>query len=69
MCGPAVTSGSLQRRAWVTASFQAGSGDHRGCTVFMDGSRTLLDNEVPPRLVFGDSVHCEILRLARFLTV
>ena len=48
MCSPTVTSGCLRRRAWVTASFQAGGGDRRGCTVFMDGSGTLLDNEAPP---------------------
>ena len=36
-----------------------------GCTVFMDGSHTLLDSEAPPWLVFGDwaiSVHYEVLR-------
>ena len=35
---------------------QDGSWDRIGCTVFMDGkgSRTLLDSEAPPWLVFGD---------------
>ena len=39
---------------------QAGGWDRIGCTVFMDGSRTLLDSDVLPSLVFGDwaiSVH------------
>ena len=47
----------------------AGSWDHIGCTVFMDGGYTLLDGEASPWLV-GDwviSVHYEILRFTVFL--
>ena len=49
---------------------QAGGSDWTGCTVFMDGSHTLLDSQAPPRLVSGDwaiSVHYEVLRFAVFL--
>ena len=46
---------------------QVGGWDRIVCTVFMDGSRTLLDrDEAPPWLVFGDrdvSVHYDILLL------
>ena len=41
-----------------------------GCTVFMDGSHTLLDNEASPWLVFGDwaiCVHYEVLQFVFFL--
>ena len=41
-----------------------------GCTVYMDGSHTLLDSEAPPRLVFGDraiSVHYEVSLFAAVL--
>ena len=39
-----------------------------GCTVFMDGSRTLLDSEAPPWLVFGDwAISVHYLRSCGFL--
>ena len=63
MCGLTVTSWGNQAEDMGDCFHlhcQAGGWDHIGCTVFMDGSRTLLDSEAPPWLVFGDwaiSVH------------
>ena len=47
---------AIQRRAWVTAttSIVKLEVETVGCTVFMDGGRTLLDSEAPSWLVFGD---------------
>ena len=50
--------------------WQPGGSDRIGCTVFMDGSRTLLDCEAPPWMAFGDwaiSIYYEVLRFAVFL--
>ena len=49
---------------------QAGGWDSLSCTVFMDGGRTSLDSEAPPRLFFYDwavSVLYELLWLCHFL--
>ena len=73
MCGPTVTYwGDLAEGKGDLFHLhrQAGGWDRIGCTVFMDGSRTLLDSEAPTWLVFCDgaiSVHCEVLRFAVFL--
>ena len=37
-----------------TSIVKVEGGDRIGCTVFVDGSRTLLDSEAPPSLVLGD---------------
>ena len=50
--------------------WQAEGWDRIGCTVYMDGSHTLLDSEAPPRLFFGDraiSVHYEFSLFAAVL--
>ena len=46
---------------------QAGGWDPIGCTVFMDGGRTLLDSEAPPWLAFGDWAISEVLWFTVFL--
>ena len=61
---------AIQRRAWVTASTSIVQLEVEtiviGCTVFMDGSCTLLDSEAPPWLVFGDSDQCTLWGLTVF---
>ena len=67
-CGKTVTSSDNPAESMDDCfhrHYQAG-----GCTVFMDGSRTLLDSEAIPWLVFVDrtiSVHYEVLRFVVFL--
>ena len=54
---------------WQSHLIGPGGCDQIGCTVFMDGSHTLLDSEAPPWQVFGDcaiSVHYEVLQFAVF---
>ena len=57
--------GAIQRRAWATASTSIVELEVKtiiiDCTVFMDGSRALLDSETPPWPVFGDSHLCTLL--------
>ena len=73
MCGLTVTSWGNPAEGmddYFHLHCQAGGWDSIGCTVFMDGSRTLLDSETPPWLVFGDwaiSVDYEVLRFDVFL--
>ena len=65
---------TIQRRAWVTASAFTVKLEvetkQAALPVFTDGSRTLLDSEASPWLVFADwaiNVHYEVLRFAVFL--
>ena len=46
--------GAVQRMAWETASTFIVKLEVETCTGIMDGGRTLLDSEAPPRQVFGD---------------
>ena len=53
---------AIQRRVWMTALASIVKLEVE-TTVFMGGSRTLLDSEAPPWLVFGDraiSIHYEV---------
>ena len=62
MCGPTVTSwdrAAEGMRDCFHLQCQAGGWNRIGCTVFMDGSRTLLNSEAPPdwSSVTESSVH------------
>ena len=66
VCGQTVVSWGSPEEGMGDGSHlhcQAGGWDSIGCTVFIDGSRTLFDSEAPPWLVFGDIHQC-ILCLA-----